>query len=71
MRAKIGGNLVLLLRNEGKLWYKVPCFCFLVFGYYYFLMGSGCLLIFLGGFWIVTAISGGDISMCIHTACGK
>ena len=35
-----GGDLELVLRNEGKFWYKVPCCCFLVDGCY-FLVASG------------------------------
>ena len=33
-RPKLGGGeiLVLLLRNEGKIWYKAPCCCILVDG---------------------------------------
>ena len=33
-RPKLGGGgiLVLLLRNEGKFWYKAPCCCILVDG---------------------------------------
>ena len=32
--AKIGGGgiLVLLLRNEGKIWYEAPCCCIIVDG---------------------------------------
>ena len=33
-----GGGLELVLRNEGKFWYKVPCCCFLVDGCCYFLV---------------------------------
>ena len=36
-RVKIGGgDLELVLRNEGKIWYKIPCCCFLVDGCYFF-----------------------------------
>ena len=57
-RAKIGGGggLELVLRNEGKFWYKVPCCCFLVDGCY-FLVASGWLLLFPGGLWMVAVIS--------------
>ena len=41
-----GGDLELVLRNEGKIWYKVPCCCFIVDGCCYFLIASGWLLSF-------------------------
>ena len=44
-----GGDLALLLRNEGNFWYRVPCCCFLV--------GSGWSLVFLDGLWMVAVIS--------------
>ena len=52
-----GGYLERVLRNEGNFWYKVPCCCFLVDGYCYFLVASGWLLIFLDGLWMVADIS--------------
>ena len=39
-----GGDLVLLLSNEGGNWHKAPCCCFQVDGYGHFLVGSGWLL---------------------------
>ena len=36
-----GGNLVLLLTNEGKIWYKAPCCCILVDGCRHFLVHAG------------------------------
>ena len=51
-----GGELVLVLRDEGKIWFKVPCCCFLV--------GSGLVMLLPGGFWMVTVIS------CAHILAG-
>ena len=46
----------LLLRNEGKVWYEVPCCCFLVDVHCGFRVGSGWLLLFPGGLWMVGVI---------------
>ena len=58
LRKELGGKyLEQVLRKEGKFWYKVPCCCFLVDGYCYFLVASGWLMIFPFGLWMVADIS--------------
>ena len=49
-----GGDLELLLRNEGNFWFKAPCCCFLGDGCCYLLVVSGWLLLFPDGLWMVT-----------------
>ena len=69
-RGKIGGggDLKVVLGNEGKFWYKVPCCCFLVDGCCYFLAASGWLLIFPDWLWMVAVIYVSSM-LRIHTAC--
>ena len=67
-----------VLRNEGELWKKAPGCCFLVDGCCYFLVhagwallcldGSGWLLIFSGGLWMVVDIFSVAHSHCMQRA---
>ena len=56
LRLKMGEILELVLRNEGKFWYRVPCCCFLVDGCY-FHVASGWVLLFPSGLWMAAVIS--------------
>ena len=57
--AKIGGggDLVLLLRNEGKIWCKAPCCCILVDGCRHFLVHAGWSLSNADGLWMLAVAS--------------
>ena len=55
-KIKGGKKLVFLLRNEGKIWYEAPCCCFLVDVHCRFRVGSGWLLLFPGGVWMVAVM---------------
>ena len=52
-----GKFLVLLLRNEGKIWYKAPCCCILADGCRYFLVHAGWSLSNADGLWMVAVAS--------------
>ena len=65
-KIKWGKKLVFLLRNEGKFWYEAPCCCFLVDVHCGFLVGSGWLLLFPGGLWMVTVISWLALDGCCY-----